>query len=28
MQGMSKEDVIEVVKSLCGIQYDPLPVIA
>jgi uncharacterized protein YcaQ len=27
-RGRSKEDVIDVVKSLCGIQYDPLPVIA
>lgn len=27
-QGMSKEDVVDIVKSLCGIQYDPLPVIA
>lgn len=27
-QGKSKEDVVSVVKSLCGIQYDPLPVIA
>lgn len=27
-QGKSKEDVVNVVKSLCGIQYDPLPVIA
>lgn len=27
-QGKSKRDVVEVVKSLCGIQYDPLPVIA
>lgn len=27
-QGKSKEDLVSVVKSLCGIQYDPLPVIA
>lgn len=27
-QGKSKEDVVNIVKSLCGIQYDPLPVIA
>jgi len=27
-QGRSKEDVVDVVKSLCGVQYDPLPVIA
>ena len=27
-QGKSKEDMVGVVKSLCGIQYDPLPVIA
>jgi uncharacterized protein YcaQ len=27
-QGKSKEDMVDVVKSLCGIQYDPLPVIA
>jgi len=27
-QGRSKEDVVRVVKSLCGMQYDPLPVIA
>jgi uncharacterized protein YcaQ len=27
-KGKSKEDVVDVVKSLCGIQYDPLPVIA
>jgi len=26
--GRSKKDVIDVVKDLCGIQYDPLPVIA
>jgi len=26
--GKSKEDVVNVVKDLCGIQYDPLPVIA
>jgi len=26
--GKSKEDVVKVVKDLCGIQYDPLPVIA
>jgi len=27
-RGKSKEDVINIVDSLCGIQYDPLPVIA
>jgi len=27
-QGKSKEDVVNIAKSLCGIQYDPLPVIA
>ncbi|MGB9693228.1 MAG: DNA glycosylase AlkZ-like family protein, partial [Fervidobacterium sp.] len=27
-QGASKEDVADIVRSLCGIQYDPLPVIA
>ena len=27
-QGKSKKDIVDVVKSLCGIQYDPLPVIA
>ena len=28
LRGASKEDVVDVVKDLCGIQYDPLPVIA
>jgi uncharacterized protein YcaQ len=27
-RGESKEDIINVIKDLCGIQYDPLPVIA
>lgn len=27
-QGKSKKGIVDVVKSLCGIQYDPLPVIA
>jgi len=27
-QGKSKESIVSIVKSLCGIQYDPLPVIA
>jgi uncharacterized protein YcaQ len=27
-RGKSKEDVVDVIKGLCGIQYDPLPVIA
>jgi len=27
-QGKSKEDIVNIVKSLCGIQYDPLPVTA
>jgi len=27
-QGKSKEDIVNIAKSLCGIQYDPLPVIA
>ena len=27
-RGESKEDVVNVIKDLCGIQYDPLPVIA
>jgi uncharacterized protein YcaQ len=27
-QGKSKEDVVDIVRSLCGVQYDPLPVIA
>lgn len=27
-QGKSKESVVKIVKSLCGVQYDPLPVIA
>jgi uncharacterized protein YcaQ len=27
-RGRSKEDVVDVIKGLCGIQYDPLPVIA
>jgi len=27
-QGKSKEDIVDIVKSLCGIQYDPLSVIA
>jgi len=27
-KGKSKADVVEVIKGLCGIQYDPLPVIA
>jgi uncharacterized protein YcaQ len=27
VQGKSKEDVLDVVKSLAGIQYDPLPVV-
>jgi len=27
-KGKSKEDVVNIVKDLCGIQYDPLPVIA
>jgi uncharacterized protein YcaQ len=26
--GRSKEDIVRVVKDLCGVQYDPLPVIA
>jgi uncharacterized protein YcaQ len=26
-RGRSKEDVVNVVKDLCGVQYDPLPVI-
>lgn len=26
--GRSKEDVVNVVSNLCGVQYDPLPVIA
>lgn len=28
MQGNSKEDIINIIQSLCGVQYDPLPVIA
>ena len=27
-KGRSKEDVVRVVEDLCGVQYDPLPVIA
>jgi uncharacterized protein YcaQ len=27
-RGKSKEDVVDIIKGLCGIQYDPLPVIA
>ncbi len=27
-QGRSKEDVVKVIKQVCGVQYDPLPVIA
>ena len=27
-QGRSKEDIVDIIKGLCGIQYDPLPVIA
>ncbi|MEM1581852.1 MAG: winged helix DNA-binding domain-containing protein [Candidatus Bathyarchaeia archaeon] len=27
-QGLSKESIVNVVSDLCGIQYDPLPVIA
>jgi uncharacterized protein YcaQ len=27
-RGRSREDVVNVIKGLCGVQYDPLPVIA
>jgi hypothetical protein len=27
-QGTSKADVVNITRGLCGIQYDPLPVIA
>jgi uncharacterized protein YcaQ len=27
-RGRSKEDIVRVVENLCGVQYDPLPVIA
>jgi len=28
VRGRSREDVVDIIKDLCGVQYDPLPVIA